>query len=86
MTTKLSRNARTLMQSYGDDGSSGEALRVIDSLTEEVRDLKVRLKAARLALDWADCEHGAGYCEVPTCNVCRGYRATDLRVKNWRKP
>lgn len=57
-----------------------------EALDAEVKDLKVRLKAARLALDWADCEHGAGYCEVPTCNVCRGYRATDLRVKNWRKP
>lgn len=80
MTTKLSRNARTLMQSYGDDGSSGEALRVIDSLTEEVRDLKARLKVCRVLMLQMG-EQGLAADDVDwTC-----IRATDLRVKNWRK-
>lgn len=60
----------------------------LERLRAEVRDLKSRLKAARLAMDVDEPrDHGAGFCGHPkTCDICVGYRATDLRVKNWGKP
>lgn len=47
-----------------------------EALDAEVKDLKVRLKAARVA---------CGYTMKPS-DVELGARATDLRVKKWRKP
>lgn len=53
------------------------------ALRKRLLDMEARLKAARKAME-ADVpsDHGAGYCENrEKCVVCRGYDATDLRIK-----
>ena len=54
-----------------------------EDLYAEIRDLRARLRAAREAIS---ITAGDSPCTKPTCDVCKGRRATDLRLKKWRKP
>ena len=55
-------------------------------LRAQVADLKARLKAARRADDYGLCMKQRRNVAACSCPDCIGYRATDLRVRNWRRP